>query len=311
MSDTKEVSNLEVRSECGASNASRTSSSRCSSRSNSSQVAAEARAKAEAARKRAEYAKLKIDMEVERTRIDATLNALKEEGEAEAALAAAKVLEAAAENESSKADTAIGPPLSPAVSKQRTDDYTDAHFSHQEDDKVDKGKTVYAPKSQYDTLYSQCMMQPVASSTTQQQPQATRQPTVPRANINTFSSHSPQGYNTASSPHKVSDRLAPRTTDVSDLAAFLACRDLLTSGLKVFDNHPENYLLWRSTLCKAIDGLYLKPSEELDLLTKWLGGELLQHAQRIKAVHINDPIVGLDRLWQRLNKAYGSPEQCF
>ncbi|KAF3836215.1 hypothetical protein F7725_028773 [Dissostichus mawsoni] len=50
-------------------------------------LAAEARAKAEAARTKAAYAKRQVDMEVEKARIDATLNALKEEGEAEAAAA--------------------------------------------------------------------------------------------------------------------------------------------------------------------------------------------------------------------------------
>lgn len=66
---------------------------------------------AEAARKRAEYAKLKIDMEVERTRINATLSALKEETEAETALTAAKFLEASAESEGSKADFWQSAPL--------------------------------------------------------------------------------------------------------------------------------------------------------------------------------------------------------
>lgn len=43
-------------------------------------------------------------MEVEKARIEATLNALKQEGEAEAALAAAHVLEAAADEENHAVD---------------------------------------------------------------------------------------------------------------------------------------------------------------------------------------------------------------
>lgn len=42
----------------------------------------------------------------------------------------------------------------------------------------------------------------------------------------------------------------------------------------------------------AVEGLNLKPSEELELLIKWLGGEPLQHAKRIRAVHINNPSMG-------------------
>lgn len=88
-----QVSKLETRSEAKSS-ASNASSSCRSNRS--SQAAAEARANAEAARKRAVFAKRQIGMEIEKARIEAMLNALKEKGEAEAALTAARVLEYAA-----------------------------------------------------------------------------------------------------------------------------------------------------------------------------------------------------------------------
>lgn len=88
-----QVSKLETRS--GAkSSASNASSSRRSNRS--SQDAAEARVKAEAARTRAEFAKRQIDIEIDKARIEAMLNALKVKGEAEAALTTARVLEYAA-----------------------------------------------------------------------------------------------------------------------------------------------------------------------------------------------------------------------
>lgn len=59
---------------------------------------------------------------------------------------------------------------------------------------------------------------------------------------------------------------------VSELAVYLARRDLVTAGLKVFDNQPASYLSWKSSFINAVEGLNLKPSEELDLLIKWLGG---------------------------------------
>lgn len=55
---------------------------------------------------------------------------------------------------------------------------------------------------------------------------------------------------------------------MSDRAAYLTHRGLILSVLKMFDNRPENYLSWKASLCDAIEGLNLKPSEELDLLTK-------------------------------------------
>lgn len=40
----------------------------------------------------------------------------------------------------------------------------------------------------------------------------------------------------------------------------------------------------------------------------WLSGVSLQHALRISAVHVSNPKAGLEHLWQRLDRNYGSPE---
>ncbi len=90
-----------------------------------------------------------------------------------------------------------------------------------------------------------------------------------------------------------------------ELAKFLARRDLLTGGLSRF-NKPENYWAWKSSFCNAIEGLDLKPSEELDLLVQWLSPESTEHASRIRLVHINYPDIGLSMVWKRLEECYGS-----
>ena len=421
--DASGASNLEVRSEYKASSissksssslrSSKSHSSKASSshhsrkshssntreshhtcKSHSSQIAAEARARAEAACTKAEYAKHKIDLKVERARIDATLKALNEEGKAKAALAAAEVLEAAAEDGSFKGSQGapiIGPPLSQTLSRERTDDYVKKHFSpQQEDEGKDNGQAAHTlqpqltdtagashhisqlvsphvPQQSHDNQaihQATSTSHPVTQQSTLNAPHATQQSTsnphhvthqststpnritqhstttprhathqstpthaytmhqsasfrpqavhqsssTPRHSNIKSSPHSPHVDNTVSTPHRATNSPTPRPTNVSDLATFLARRDLLTTGIKVFDNLPENYMAWRSTFCNATEGLNLKPSEELDLLTKWLGGESLQQAMRIRAVHVNNPEAGLDMLWRRLDKNYGSPE---
>ncbi len=119
----------------------------------------------------------------------------------------------------------------------------------------------------------------------------------PKQNI-TFTSHAPSHRN---------ERHAARS-DVFELAKFLARRDLLTGGLSRFNDKPENYWAWKSSFCNAIEGLDLKPSEELDLLVQWLGPESTEHARRIRSVHINYPDVGLSMVWKRLEECYGSTE---
>lgn len=65
-----------------------------------------------------------------------------------------------------------------------------------------------------------------------------------------------------------------------EIAKFLARRDLLTGELSRFNDKPENYWAWKSSFCNAIEGLDLKPSEELDLLIQWLGPDSTEQAKR-------------------------------
>lgn len=58
----------------------------------------------------------------------------------------------------------------------------------------------------------------------------------------------------------------------------------------------------------AISGLNLEPSEEMDLLLKWLGKESAEHIEQIRAIHINRPEAGLTMAWERLELTYGSAE---
>ncbi|XP_025754388.1 uncharacterized protein LOC106097728 isoform X2 [Oreochromis niloticus] len=260
------LSQMVVRSECHS------RSSRSSRRSSTSQAAARARAEAEAARTRAQYAKRQIDMEVEKARIEATLNALKKEGEAEAALAAAHVLEAAADEEHDAVDlTEQGVSSKTPPSIRRAQDYVNAHFANcslvvNEDGKPDTGQLV----GNNDAQHLRQSQPPVASSpgehladfVDQKQPKSS--PIHRKTDISTLPQPS-----------------LPPKTELSDFTAYLARRDLLTAGFKVFDNRPESYLSWKSIFRNAIEGLNLKSSEELDLLTKWLSGHRAKDCKAI------------------------------
>lgn len=86
---------------------------------------------------------------------------------------------------------------------------------------------------------------------------------------------------------------------------------LILSGTSLVESLSllaENYRAWRRTFLNAIAGLDLTASEEIDLLVKWLGKESALHAERIRAVHINDPLRGLQMIWDRLDECYGAPE---
>ncbi|XP_066544906.1 uncharacterized protein LOC136712312 isoform X1 [Amia ocellicauda] len=101
---------------------------------------------------------------------------------------------------------------------------------------------------------------------------------------------------------------APDYSGINDIARYLARRELVHSGFTKFDNRPESYWAWKSSFNNTIDGLQLTPSEELDLMTKWLGPQSSEHIKRIRVVHISDPTAGLKKAWLRLEECYGSPE---
>lgn len=103
----------------------------------------------------------------------------------------------------------------------------------------------------------------------------------------------------------------PPSTDhagMSEIARYLVRRELMNSGLSKFDNGPENYLAWKSSFMNALEGLSLTPSEELDLLTRWLGPQSSEQVKRVRAVHVADPAAGRRMAWCRLAESFGSAE---
>ncbi|XP_039863534.1 uncharacterized protein LOC120718871 [Simochromis diagramma] len=96
--------------------------------------------------------------------------------------------------------------------------------------------------------------------------------------------------------------------NMSDLVRFMARRELVTTGLLHFNDRPECYRAWKASFMNAIRGLNLSPSEQLDLLVKWLGKDSAEHARRIRSVYANQPANGLRAMWDRLNECYGAPE---
>ncbi len=98
------------------------------------------------------------------------------------------------------------------------------------------------------------------------------------------------------------------TSDMMDLVKFLARRELVSSGLTRFDDRPESYRAWRSSFINTIKDLGLTASEELDLLSKWLGKESSEYVRRLRAVHIGNPDTAFKMVWNRLDECYSSPE---
>ncbi|XP_026003932.1 uncharacterized protein LOC113009687 [Astatotilapia calliptera] len=292
-----EEEQLEVRSTC--------SGSTSRSRSSLAKAAVEARAKAEAARARAEFTRREIEVKMRQAELSATLEALKEEKEAEAALAEANVFEAA-----------IAEELPASTQSYRLQSYLG--YSSPEHRRED------LPDPKHFTPIKQCDISPIPDPATSPQyvPQVNQQDIkyeigshlTPAADTQekcgqryVSTTPQPMSFSPYTPPFQPT-QINNGNSDFANLTKFLAKRELVADGLTKFTDRAEDYWAWRASFCNAIEGLSLKPSEQLDLLTRWLGEESSKHAKRIRSVHLNNPAEGLRRVWTRLQECYGTPE---
>ncbi|XP_042150458.1 uncharacterized protein LOC121838334 [Ixodes scapularis] len=101
------------------------------------------------------------------------------------------------------------------------------------------------------------------------------------------------------------EQVAP---ELSGVLKYLVRRDLVSTGLVKFDDHPENYRVWKATFKSMVQTLEVTANEELDLLVNWLGRESSVYAKRLRSVHVDNPAAGLEIVWERLEDCYGRPE---
>ena len=284
-------------------------SSWTSRRSSSSIATVNARAKAEAAWARAAFAQKEIEMrvkqaelKVEETRLDGTLKAFHQQCNAEAALAEANVYEAPA-NENRERALHSSHPL------DRTREYVKDQF-FQNDTLSPHEDTKPYEASAYLT-FSQ-LKQEVDMTNYSIRPDVS----LPHQNnVKDCVSQSRQCLTV----HDPSPFFRPQipsqeNSSMSDLTRFLARCELLTGGLTRFSDKPGNCWAWKYSFENVIQGLHLLASEELDLLTKWLGDESSQHAKYLRAHHTSaippsdcpkcgrgyKGVMALPRPWKRL-----------
>lgn len=82
----------------------------------------------------------------------------------------------------------------------------------------------------------------------------------------------------------------------------------MTSGLYQFDDKPENFCAWQCSFTNVLAEVHLTATQELDLLTKWLGKESGEQVKRIRSVHMNNPNLALHKEWEILRDCYAAPE---
>ncbi|XP_067279227.1 uncharacterized protein [Pseudorasbora parva] len=301
-------------------------------------AAARARARAEAACVRASFAekegKLKIEQAekeakalLEKARLTAELSALTLQREAAAAVAQAKILEAA-EEQLKVPDDKSAIRSYKEESMQRTNDYV----TQQAELQKHSHRHEFVPVKQEESLVTwdkSLEPLPLIPHSQNQVKSPERcitmsdsyflplkiSPNIPETNNEQWP-HPQSGahtnlYTTAQpyTPlHYASRAESVKGPPMTEFVKFLARRELVTTGLRQFDDRPESFRAWQSSFLNAIKELDISASEELDLLTKWLGKESGHYVNRIRLMHVNNPQVALRKAWDRLVECYASPE---
>ena len=292
-----------------------------STRSTASAAATKARAKLEAARARTELIKKQSELMIEKARVEASLAVLKHETDVVAAMAETEVLEEAAESERGERRSE----RSVRGVSDRVSNYVQAQS--QEEQITPEGVEPYQaplepvihhlnpstpPRRQRSAVRTAQYRNDNDGATQRAQRetsvrQAQRETPVSQAQRETPVSH----RNTQArqfSPMQSTPRTPHHDSEMSDIATFLARREIVNSGLCKFDDRPESYWAWKSSFLNATEGLHLSASEQLDVMSKWLGEQSSLHVRRIRAVHLGDPATGLGKAWERLEDCYGAPE---
>ena len=135
------------------------------------------------------------------------------------------------------------------------------------------------------------------------------QPVVSQPSFDSSNIHSHSDTQTPQFPSVPSTVLPITTSGTGNfMNSYMMKKDLISQRLRKYDDDPSSYNLWKGTFKSIVSEATLSPLEEIDLLLRWLGPESSVQATRIRRANPGDTVAALNKIWQRLDERYGSPE---
>eukprot|EP00794_Sanderia_malayensis_P004326 gene4326-4899_t len=95
---------------------------------------------------------------------------------------------------------------------------------------------------------------------------------------------------------------------IMSLTKHLMKKELISTGLLKFDDNPANFRAWKASFKAATEDLELTEAQEINLVVKWLGEKSLKIVNPVCTINIENPQLGLKRVWETLEKRYGTAE---
>lgn len=102
-------------------------------------------------------------------------------------------------------------------------------------------------------------------------------------------------------------RVPDNQISVNEFSNYILRKELTFSRIQHFTDNPTYYYSWKSSFKLVTSEINVNPTEEIDLLIKYLGTESKKQALNLKSVY-KDPTECVVKIWERLDERFGSPE---
>ena len=93
----------------------------------------------------------------------------------------------------------------------------------------------------------------------------------------------------------------PMKEQLNSISNMLVKKELVKSGLRKFRGNAGEYRSWKCSFQQATKDLDLKSFQEMNLILDSLEGEAKSLVQKIYAIHVDKPDLGLQRIWAYLD----------
>lgn len=81
-------------------------------------------------------------------------------------------------------------------------------------------------------------------------------------------------------------KLSSNPQGIQGITKYFKWREMLCVGMLQFDGWPDNYWSWKAQFQNSTKVFNLSAQEEMNLKTKWLGGESTEHGGRIHFANV-------------------------
>ncbi|XP_006812352.1 uncharacterized protein LOC102804307 [Saccoglossus kowalevskii] len=95
---------------------------------------------------------------------------------------------------------------------------------------------------------------------------------------------------------------------ITEMGNIMFRKELLSSSLRTFNDSATSYRAWKALMMSTISELNVPPSQQVNLIMRWLGNSSRELVTPLQSVYVDKPIEALKHIWNLLDQTYGAVE---